>query len=71
MYVARTSHPNIADIHCYSELAQLEFLAYDFSGYANVTRWRAEIGAVPEVDEVHQTLRKVIQGFQAKAQAGQ
>lgn len=60
-YIANTQLPSIADIHCYSELAELELIAYDFSPFTNVTRWQAEISSIPTVAESHVLLRELAQ----------
>jgi len=35
-----------------------------------LARWRDEIGAIAQIGEAHELLRKTIQGFAAKAHAG-
>ena len=58
-YVARTSQASIADIFAYSEVAMSIIIGFDMSTVNSEVRiWYDEIGAIPEVVEAHEKIRK-------------
>ena len=65
-YIARTAQLTIADIFAFNEIASGSMVPLDIESYPVVASWYAEIGAIPEVQEVILSsleARKTLLGF--------
>jgi glutathione S-transferase len=62
MYVNGFTHPTIADLIAYTEVAQLEQLKvmkFEASEYPYLTPWLEQMRQLPEHDDCHQTVVKI------------
>ena len=52
-FIARTSHPTIADVYAYSELASSLILPFKITDYPVVKAWFDRISRIQEVQKHH------------------
>lgn len=59
-YIGGLENPSIADLSCYSELASLNMIGFDwFSNYKNILEWKSRMEKLQHYETVHRALKKV------------
>jgi glutathione S-transferase len=59
-YIHGLDEPTIADLSCFSELASLFMMNYDFTPYVNIVEWMSKMKKIAFYDKVHAGMNKFI-----------
>lgn len=66
-FIGNNVQLTFADVSCYSELAQMKLINYDFAAkFPLVHKWMLMMEDIPAIKNAHQTLHKVINKMNAK-----